>query len=161
MTKKAVRICVQLYSSIVDETIRAYNWNCATARSAALTASTTPEFGYAYAFELPSDCLRVLTIEDDKTIPFKIEGGLLMTDESAVKITYLKRITAANMDSLLQGAISARLAARIAFPLTNSTSLAAAMYKLYEQVVDEAQTMDAFEGASDSFGNDDLINSRL
>lgn len=157
---KAVDLCVQFYQQTVNAVLRAYTWNCAIAQSAALVASTTPSFGYGYAYTLPADCLRVLSIEDDDSIEFKIINNELQTDEATAKISYIKVVTAANMDSLLKEAISARLAATIAFSLTNSNSAATAMWQLYKDKLDEAQSIDAFEGTPPQMGSNDWINSR-
>jgi hypothetical protein len=157
---KAAKLCAQFYQQTVDAVLRAYTWNCATYRSAALTATTAPSFGFSYAFTLPTDCLRVLMIEDDETIPFRVESGVLLTDESTAKISYIKRITIDDADGLLIEAISARLAATMAFSLTNSTTAAEAMWKLYKDKLDEAQTTDAFEGTAPQLASSDWINSR-
>lgn len=157
---KASKLCAQFYHQVVNATLRAYTWNCATVRSSALTATTAPSFGFSYAFTLPADCLRVLTIEDDETIKFKVEGSTILTDEATCKITYIKRIDIEEADSLLIEAISARLAATIAFALTNSTSTADAMWKLYKDKLDEAQTIDAFEGSAPQVVGSDWVNSR-
>ena len=157
---KAARICAQFYTQVKNAVIRAYTWNCAIARSEALVAGDTPEFGFGYSYELPDDCLRVLTIEDDETIPFRVEGGLLLTDDATCKITYIKQVDIEDADELLIQAISARLAATIAFALTNSTSGSEAMWKLYKDILDEAQTIDAFEGTAPQMASDDWVNSR-
>lgn len=158
-TKKAVRLCVQFYSQAVDEALRAYTWNCATERVAVTADATAPAFGYGYRYALPADCLRVIGLED-KTYIYKIENGYLLTDEATCNLIYVKRITATEMDVLLRRTVSARLASLIAFPLTNSTSLAEAMFKLYKDCVQEAETVDAFEGTSEQLANNDWINSR-
>lgn len=157
---KAAKLCLQYYQQTVDAVLRAYTWNCATLRSAALTAATAPEFGFSYAYDLPAYCLRVLTIEDDETIKFKVENGHLLTDESTAKISYIKRISMSEADSLLVEAISARLAGTLAFALTNSTSAAESMWKLYKDKLDEAHTIDAFEGTAPQLASDDWLNSR-
>lgn len=157
---KAAKLCLQFYQQVVDATLRAYTWNCATVRSAALTAATAPEFGFSCAYDLPDGCLRVLMIEDDETIKFKIENGHLLTDGSTAKVSYIKRISMSDADSLLVETISARLAGTIAFALTNSTSAAEAMWKLYKDKLDEAQTIDAFEGTAPQMASDDWLNSR-
>ena len=157
---KAARLCSQFYQQAVDAVLRAYTWNCATVRSAELVAAGTPSFGFGYAYVLPAFCLRVLMIEDDETIPFKIENGQLVTDYSAAKITYIKRVAMSKADSLLVEAISARLAAAIAFPVTNSATVSEAMWKLYKDKLDEAQTIDAFEGTASQLASNDWINSR-
>jgi hypothetical protein len=65
------------------------------------------------------------------------------------------------MDELLQGAIAARLAAEIAFPLTNSATTSKTMWELYNMKLEEARQVDAFEGTSGQLKNDDWVNSRL
>jgi hypothetical protein len=149
-TDKATTICVQHYQQVVDAVLRAYQWNCAMTRSSELTAeSTAPSFGYDYKYALPDGCLRVLRMQE-LDYKFKVEGSYLLTDEESAYILYIARISPASMDSLLKGAISAALAATIAFPLTNSSSAAKQMWDLYQAKLDEARTTDAFEGTHES-----------
>lgn len=149
-TDKATTICVQHYQQVVDAVLRAYQWNCAMTRSSELTAeSTAPSFGYDYKYALPDGCLRVLRMQE-LDCKFKVEGSYLLTDEESAYILYIARISPASMDSLLKGAVSAALAATIAFPLTNSSSAAKQMWDLYQAKLDEARTTDAFEGTHES-----------
>jgi len=160
-TDKATKLVVQFYEQACHGTLRAYPWNCALKRSAALTAdSTAPEFDYNYRFPLPEGCLRVLRMSK-KSYEFKVEGDWLLTNESEAQILYINDIDATDMDQLLIEAISARLAATIAFPLTNSDRTAEAMWKLYLMKLDEAQNIDAFEGTADRIEADDWVNTRL
>ena len=89
-----------------------------------------------------------------------VEGENFLCNEATAKITYIRRILADDMDSLLTEAVTARLAATIAFPLTNSQSTATAMWQLYKDKLDEAQTTDAFEGTAGQLHNNDWVNSR-
>ena len=158
-TDKVTTLCLQFYQRTVDNVLRAYTWNCAMTRSAALTAGTTPAFGYAYSFALPSGCLRVIRMSE-KEYEFKVEGANLLTDESSAQILYIARIAPTAMDTLLIEAISARLASLLAFPLTNSNKVAEDMWKMYLAKLDEAQNIDAFEGTADSLEADDWLNTR-
>jgi hypothetical protein len=158
---RAATICNQRLSYVIDEVLRAFTWNCATARSEALAeSSTAPSFGYDYKYALPSDCLRVLSMQEED-YKFKIEGRYLLTDESSAMILYIKRIASTEMDSLLLGAVAARLAADIAMPLTNSSSLAEGAWKIYQIKLDEAQTVDSFEGSVPQLEADSWVNARL
>ena len=157
---KAAKLCTQYYQRTVDSVIRAYTWNCATVRSDELTATTDPTFGFSNAYTLPADCLRVLKMFDDGTYKYRVENGALLCDEGTAQITYLKRIGADVMDPLLAEAVAARLAATIAFSLTNSVSAAEAMWKLYKDKLDEAQTTDAFEGTAPQMASSDWVNAR-
>ena len=65
------------------------------------------------------------------------------------------------MDALLRSAVSARLAAYLAFPLTNSATVAKAMFDLYKEKLADAHTMDAFEnGTGEHLASDTWINAR-
>lgn len=158
-TKKAVRIVTQFYTQAIEETLRAYTWNCAITRDTLTADATPPEFGYSYRFAVPADCLRVLMVYDADT-KFKVENGYILTDDSSGEVQYIKLIAVSEMDSLCRAALTARMASMIAFPLTNSVSVAEAMWKLYKDRLDEAQTIDAFEGTSEQMASDTWVNSR-
>lgn len=158
-TGKAAVLCNHFYQQVIDATLRAYKWNCATVRDTLTADETAPEFGFAYRYAVPDDCLRVLGMSEDKT-RFKVENGYILTDDSEGMVSYIKRIDAADMDKLLIDAASARMAATLAFPLTNSQSVAEAMWKFYLERLDEARTVDASEGSSEQMLNDDWLNAR-
>jgi len=147
---EGARKCSVYLQQAIDETLRAYPWNCAVRRASLSQLSETPAFGFSYVYALPNSpyCLRVLQMSS-KEIPYKIEGRKLLTDESTAKILYIARIVPAEMDPLLVGAVAARLAAEIAYPMANSPTLQANMWKLYEQKLLEAVTIDAQEGTPD------------
>jgi len=159
-TKKAVRLCVQFYDQTVEEVLRAYNWNCATVRDTLTVDETAPEWGYNYRYALPADCLRVIGFSS-ASVNWKIENGYILADTDGGEISYIKLITAADMDALLRSAVSARLAAYLAFPLTNSATVAKAMFDLYKEKLADAHTMDAFEnGTGEHLASDTWINAR-
>jgi len=159
-TKKAVRLCVQFYDQTVEEVLRAYNWNCATVRDTLTVDETPPEWGYNYRYALPADCLRVIGFSSE-SVNWKIENGYILADTDSGEISYIKLITAADMDALLRSAVSARLAAYLAFPLTNSATVAKAMFDLYKEKLADAHTMDAFEnGTGEHLASDTWINAR-
>lgn len=106
-----------------------------------------PEFGYDHCFQLSTDCLRVIKMEDDDAI-FVREEDRLLTDEEEAKIQYIARITdTTKFTPFFVTFLAQRLAAEIAYPLTNSTSLVEAMYKLHLEKKREAKGADAQEGS--------------
>ena len=165
---EAARKCALVLDDVIDEVLRAYNWNCATARSALARSASAPAFGYSYKFALPAGpdppyCLRVVSIEDeDECSDYRIEGRYLLSDETACKILYIKRITDVNeLDTLCKSAIAARLAAELAFPMTNSNSLQESMWTLYAGKLQEASEIDAQEGTAGKFESESWIEERL
>ncbi len=134
------------YAKLRDEVLRAHPWNFAIARAQLAQLAEDPAFGYAKQYQLPADCLRVLSMSDD-TIQFEIEGRKLLTDEETAKIRYLRQVTDPNeFDSFFRETLSLRLAADLAYTLVNSGTLSELMMKLYLDHLSKARSIDAQEG---------------
>jgi hypothetical protein len=158
---RSARLVNQRYPYCIDATLRAYPWNCALERATLTADGTAPDHGFALRYALPTYpyCLRVLSMQDTDCV-FKIEGRYLLTDEPEARILYVARIPVGSLDALLFEAAVARLAADIAYPLTNSNSMADQAWKAYKDKLMEAQDIDAQEGSSDQTEADDWLLSR-
>lgn len=136
-----------------DYVLRSYPWNCATRRVSLPALVTGPAFGFAKAYQLPSDCLRVFALQDDVLYGqrWRVEGGKLLTDVGApLYLRYIARVEdVAQWDVMLADVIAARLAASIAFTVTSNAGLAAQMLQAYQQMHAEARRMDAMEASQD------------
>ena len=169
---KSARVTNQRFDSVRDAVFRAHPWNCLVTRRTLAADSDSPTFDWSYQFTLPTDpyCLRVMRL-DYMDIEFRVEGRKIVTDESTINLVYLARVTDPNeWDSLLNEAISARLAADVSFSLVQSTSLTQSLYALYQDKLSEARFTYATEGTpgavtgvttSGGLQADVLINSRL
>lgn len=147
----AARACNINYEAVRDEVLQAHAWNCAAARAVLARQASGPPFGFDYAYTLPPDCLQVRRAVDeagvDLTVAWLLEGGGLLTDAEAVRITYTARLTDPNLFSpLLRGALAARLAAEIAFSLTGKHSTEQAAWGKYKEKLHQARSRDAGEG---------------
>jgi hypothetical protein len=161
------RLCNAFYESSRDSLLRSHPWNFAITRATLAQLSTTPAYGFAYQYALPTDpyCLRVLEMEYQDYI-FKIEnlatvGRVLLSDESTAKILYVGRITdTALFDSLFVDTLTAHLALKLAYPITNSVTLQAQMQKLYQAKLSEARSVDGQEGFIDDLVSDTFTDFR-
>lgn len=160
---EAARKCNLIFEDCLDEVLRAYNWNCAQARASLAQSVETPAFGYAYKYALPIDCLRVISIEDeDESSDYKIEGRFLLSDDTAVKTLYIKQLVDVNeLDALCRRCLAARIAAEIAYPLTNSNTLTESMWALYAGMMTEATEIDAQEGTAGRWESSSWIDERV
>lgn len=116
------------------------------------TAYTTidaviPEFGYDHAFQIPTDCLRVIRMEDDDAV-FVIEADTrIFTDDSTCKIQYIARkSTPTAYSPVFITILAERLAVEIAFPVTNSNTKKESLEKTYRFKLKVAKSVDAQEG---------------
>ena len=165
---QAARVCNVRYEAVRDEVLRAFPWNCAQKRATLGQDSDSPSFEYDYSYALPSDCLRCRYLVDSANniigddYPWRIEGRHILTDLSEVNLVYTYRLTVVDdMDSLLRAAISARLAAEIAYPLTKSNSLQEVKFKFYLMKLVEAEHGNAQEGRPRKEATDPWLTARL
>lgn len=134
---KEAEACLLHYDVTRDEVLRAHPWNFAIARTE-LTATEEPLFGWNAAFILPSDCLRVLDLNDISATAdppaWTVEGRRLLTnDTDSARIRYIFRNeNCIEYDATFIQAFAVRLSATIAKRITNSDSIAAQQFQLYE-----------------------------
>lgn len=144
-SNEQARVLTDVYDAIRDEVLSAHPWNFAIKRDALVELADAPEFDWEHAFQLPTDCLRVIKMEDDTK--FVREADQLLTDEATAKIQYIARITDTSLYTpAFVTTLAARLATEIAYPLTNSATASTEMYKLYLEKLRTAKGIDAQEG---------------
>jgi hypothetical protein len=139
------------------------------------TASTgswilAPLFGWDYQFALPSNLIRVNRINglegnEEDSIPYEIEGVMLMCDDTELDMTYVyQHTTYANYPQIFINAFSYLLASYIAQELTGPSGKALDMRKMYEQIISpQAQQRDARQSkgrALDPDYNSQMIAAR-
>lgn len=168
---KNARLCNQRYEPLRDAVFREHTWNCLVKRVQLAQDTTAPTHEYTYQYQLPSDCIRVLSLGGyhdgsssnvDGGQKFKVEGRKILTDEDTVYLIYSARITdPTQYDSLLIESIVARLAAELCYAITSSTSLATALKADYADKLRLARHADATEGTPDYIDSSTFINSRF
>jgi hypothetical protein len=97
--------------------------------------ATPPAYGFKRAFQLPTDCLRVLYLQDgwcsgwpihwSSGTPYLVEGRTIVTDAQApLLFRYVRQITDPTLfDPLFTDTLVAMLAANLCMPLANDKSL--------------------------------------
>jgi len=117
------RLCKIWYDSCRQIALKKLAPNCALGRKIVPKLSTAPVFGYAYAYQCPTDCLKVLGIGDiqDKENNYAVEEGKILTDEdyeNGMNLRYVKNLTDVSKFSIeVILAISAEMAEKMALPL--------------------------------------------
>jgi len=168
---KNARLCNQRYEPLRDAVFREHTWNCLVKRVQLAQDTASPTHEYTYQYQLPSDCIRVLSLGGyhdgsssnvDGGQKFKVEGRKILTDEDTVYLIYSARVAdPTQYDSLLIESIVARLAAELCYAITSSTSLAVALKQDYNEKLRLARHADATEGTPDYIDSSTFINSRF
>ena len=158
---KNARLCNSRYTQVRDALFRTHPWNCLQARLELAASTTTPAWGFAYAYTLPANCLRLLRVLDYDS-NYKVEGRKILSNASTMKILYISRITDPNeYDELLRETLSASLGADIAFGVTSNNQTAKNMYELFKDKLRDARFVDSTEGQNvdPDLGMSDVIDA--
>ena len=140
-----------IYTEIRDNMLE-FPWNFATQRVEFARLSTTPSFGYDYAYALPADWLYTISIHDNDggygTIDYREEQvanqKVIATDHSSVYLTYVKRETDPNlMPASFRVALESALARNLAITIANSNVLEDQLAARAEKDLARAKSVDA------------------
>ncbi len=155
------RICKEQYPKIRDYVLEAYPWHFSQKRATLAQLTTAPEWGFTYQYQLPSDYKKLT--ETDGEFEHHIEGGLLLTDEGTVKIRYTAIVTdTGKFTGTFAEAVSAALAADIAYPLVQSSELADSWTKKYLFMIREARSSNAQgRGSPADLESNEFLRSRF
>lgn len=160
-SSKPARLCDLRFSDIRDAVLRAHPWNCATKRAELARLEAAPAFGFTYQFQLPTDYLRLIDM-DDPDMEFKIEGRQVLTSSTSVKMRYVYRVVdVAFLDELCRQAIAARLAHEICMAITRSAERSQMLWNSYKEKLAEARFIDAGEGRGDTMRTESWLQARL
>lgn len=160
-TSKEGLLCNERYEKCRDELLRSHPWNFALKRASPAADGTAPTWGYTYRYAMPADCLRVFRMEDNG-IEWKSEGRYILTDEPGpLNILYIAQITdTSKFDPMFAEALSLRLAADIAYAMTNSAAMQENMWNAYLKMVAQARSMDGQEGTPEAIEAESWLDSR-
>ena len=158
---KNARLCNARYTQVRDALFRTHPWNCLQVRLELAASTTTPAWGFAYAYTLPANCLRLLRVLDYDS-NHKVEGRKILSNASTMKILYISRVTDPNeYDELLRETLSAALGADIAYAVTSNNTTSQNMILSYQEKLRDARFVDSTEGQNvdQDLGMTDVIDA--
>jgi hypothetical protein len=155
-----------VFDIVLEIVLQDHPWNFAVKRDTLARLSAAPTFGYSYAFQLPSDCLRVLGLVGldqnvDTTLEYKIEAQQLLTNESTAKLKYISRITdTGKFSPRFCSALAGRLALELSYHLVKSPALQQVIAKGYEEDLRAAKGIDAQEDTPEVYAPNRWVEAR-
>lgn len=171
------QICARRYDAVRQESLMAHPWKFAIKRiTLTPNASTTPPFGYAYAYDLPNDYIRRVTIGDDYlgdlSRDFEIENGQILaptgtatgasgTDPLTLYFRYIYDITdVAKFNPLFVAYLVLKLAVRMSNKFAISNQLKAAIKDDFKDCETEAKAVNGQERAPKRIQKSRLLTKR-
>lgn len=156
-----VRQCSNLYPGERDSLLRENDWNCATRRVVLAPSAEDPAYGFAAQFALPGDFIRLLAIGDIRIgtpgcRSFKVQGRSILASGAVLPIEYIYRADESEWDGKLVELMTARMLWKLAYPVTQSTTLRDTLKDEYQAMARAARAIDSSENPTDTFGSEDF-----
>ena len=157
------KIAGALYESIKQNMLSCFPWTFAIKTERLAKLATDPTADFLYAFQLPNDCLRVLSAGMNKKstgLDYQIKANQLLTTADDIYITYLTDIPETDFPPFFRHALAARLASEFCLPLTENTTLATFLLKQAEFEEKKARMIDSQQETPRAILNFPMIDIR-
>lgn len=172
----AAEVCHLFYDDCCDAVLADFPWRFATKRVVlADLAQTQPDWQFSYRY--PTECLRIIQLmtpqgprfpASDDRVPYEVgaddagTGRIILTNLPQACLRYVARITDPNMfDAIFRDALSWRLAAEIAMPLTGDANLGNLAQQRYQMTLSAASSLSMNETQSPPPPWSDITDARL
>ncbi|CAB4126149.1 hypothetical protein UFOVP68_11 [uncultured Caudovirales phage] len=149
-----------VFDTLLRSELRMHPWSFAIKRATLAPLTTAPAYEWTYAYQLPSDFLRIVMVNDywdfagvreandAPAVPYSIEGQQLLTNFAApLKFRYVYDVSAdPNVwDALFVETFACRLGEELCETLTKSAAKKATMETDYRQALRDARRVNAIE----------------
>ncbi len=155
------RKCNAIYEYERDGLTEEHNWNFAKTELSLALLDDAPTLTdkWLYRFQLPTDCLRVIRVQGD--YPYAVYGDKLFYNAETVKIEYIKQVTDVTLfTKMYVKALAARIAAALAYGITQNASMADVAEKRMIRIVKAAKQDDGQEGVGTYLQSGSLLDNR-
>lgn len=144
--------CRQLYHTTRRMLLRDHPWSSCTKRVTLAPLSASPAFGWSNQYLLPPDFVRLLSAGGDG---HAVESGRLLSNANPVQLVYVwDNESESTWDDLLIEAMGLKLAAKLARPVTGSTTDAQVREDEYQRLLKRARAINAQERPSEQLQYD-------
>lgn len=138
-TSVGARTVKNIFELSVREISRRHWWNFLGARRELARLTAGPEFGFEYQYPIPTDCLRLKTVNMievwDNPERYQLEGRNILTNEAACKITYVRYDEdPTRYDPLFIEALVILLASKMAITIRQDENLSRSFKDEYERM---------------------------
>lgn len=157
-----------------DDLLRSGIWNFAITRIKLAQLATLPVFGWSFAYTMPSDCERVVSVHDnsngDGAVPYKIESilqadgsyiNVIATDADTVYLRYCRMVTDPNlMTASFRQVLILRMAKIFAISIAKSNPLYQALDAEEQKAERRARSIDGIEDYPEKLPEGSWADSR-
>jgi len=156
-------IAAALYPHTRDSLLSCYPWSFATAHTRLPRLDETPKADFSYAYLLPNDFLRVISIGQGGKghgCDYRVVGNKLLSNADSITLTYIFRTDEADMPPFFASLLTVCLAKEFCLPITESTSRAEFLNKEAETMLKQAKLTDSQQNPPQIISDCPLIEVR-
>lgn len=149
-TTVEARRCAGIYDQARKALLREHPWSCAIKRSRLAPTVSKPVWGWANAFPLPADFVRLLAVN---ATDFAIESRHVLANADVLQIKYIfDNDSEQTWDDLLVEAMTLKLMHKLAKPITGSSTEGDSAYQELQILLKRARAINGQEYPSQDFG---------
>lgn len=144
--------CNDIYAYLRDDLLRGHQWNFATKMASLSKNGTAPTFEYDYAWDLPADWLRTISVHDNDAgsgvldfLQMEVNGtNVIAASSESVYLKYIyQHTTESRWPADFVMAFQLALARDLAIPVANSNTLQDQLDRRAMKWLNKAKSADA------------------
>ncbi|WLE60287.1 hypothetical protein GIY62_06420 [Burkholderia plantarii] len=157
------QVCAIRYEGVRDAVLRSHPWNSCTKRVVLAPLADAPAFDWPHQFQLPADWLRTIQVGNRRnSLSFAAEGNRILALVNALPLVYIFRNTVeATWESTLVDVVTKAMKAALAYPITQSASMAQVAMGEFASVLKTAKAENGQDDDTQTAGDFPLLESRL
>jgi hypothetical protein len=169
-SSKEARVARDIYDEARRDVLNHHAWNFAIRREQLTASATEPEFGWDYAYPLPDDFVRMVSVhpgeDDDATVPYKLEfqdgdDRVVLCNSNQVYIRYVFDNEDVNTWSAsFRDVLAWRLARDFAAALSKSAAAAEGADRALTRALTRSKSIDGIEDWPEKMAEGDWTTIR-
>jgi len=166
---ESARLCKSVYDNLLDTVLEEHQWSFAIGRHELPIAPGGGNPGqFANKFLIPVDVMNIIRASsnpDDRhanTTAWRVEGEYIVSDAGTMYIKTVDRIIDPNAYTpMFRQALAIRIAAELAWAITQSASVADGLLQEYARLMSLAAQKDGQQGTTERIRSSRYIYSRM
>ena len=118
---KEAKLCNSLYPIYRDALMQDYPWRFSLERKQLAQLSNAPLYEFDFAYQLPSDFLRLISAEGAED--YVIVGNEVHTNTSTLRVVYQKKVNESKFPAYFKMVLQTRLASILAIALREDVNM--------------------------------------
>lgn len=164
---EGARLCANLWPILRDNMLRLHPWNFAKKRVKLSPTKDIPEFGYSFAFNVPADFLRVISVNGEYAKGmawpegYTLENGQILSDVPSLHLQYVYRNEEPiNWDSEFTRLMVLTMKKSLAYPVTRDNAVKNDAEQEWAIALRLAKSTNGIETQPNEFGGDAFLKAR-